>query len=109
MFDNGTLRHTAANKYPHHIKVFGKGMIFSGSSDVSRDIILLVSITNKMQRYTVFFITVNAVHVSGGFSAHHQEHKTVHTTSGICQACFLLPLPVATSKLDIFQMKCVQF
>ena len=28
-----------------------------------------------MQRYTVFFITVNAVHFSGGFSAHHQELK----------------------------------
>jgi hypothetical protein len=28
---------------------------------------------NKMQRYTIFFITVNAVHVAGGFSAHHQE------------------------------------
>jgi hypothetical protein len=28
-----------------------------------------------MQRYTIFFITVNAVHVSGGFSAHHQEIK----------------------------------
>jgi len=28
-----------------------------------------------MQRYTVFFITVNALHVSGGFSAHHQELK----------------------------------
>jgi hypothetical protein len=26
-----------------------------------------------MQRYTVFFIIVNALHVSGGFSAHHQE------------------------------------
>jgi len=26
-----------------------------------------------MQLYTLFFITVNAVHVSGGFSAHHQE------------------------------------
>jgi hypothetical protein len=26
-----------------------------------------------MQRYTVFFIVVNALHVSGGFSAHHQE------------------------------------
>jgi len=39
-----------------------------------------------MQHYTIFFITVNAVHVSGGFSAHHQEHKTVHTVSGICQA-----------------------
>jgi len=38
-----------------------------------------------MQHYTIFFITVNALHVSGGFSAHHQELKTVHTTSGICQ------------------------
>jgi len=26
-----------------------------------------------MQPYTIFFITVNALHVSGGFSAHHQE------------------------------------
>ena len=26
-----------------------------------------------MQRYTIFFITVNALHVTGGFSAHHQE------------------------------------
>jgi len=33
------------------------------------------SITNKVQRYTIFFIAVNALHVSGGFSAHHQEHK----------------------------------
>jgi hypothetical protein len=43
------------------------------------------SVTNKMQRYTVFFIIVNAVHVSGGFSAQHQGLKTVHTASGICQ------------------------
>jgi hypothetical protein len=35
-----------------------------------------LSITNKMQRYTILFITVNALHVSGGFSAHHQELKT---------------------------------
>jgi hypothetical protein len=28
-----------------------------------------------MQRYTIFFIMVSAVHVSGGFSAHHQELK----------------------------------
>jgi len=28
-----------------------------------------------MQLYTVFFITVNALHVSGCFSAHHQELK----------------------------------
>ena len=28
-----------------------------------------------MQRYTIFFITVNALYVSGGFSVHHQELK----------------------------------
>jgi len=28
-----------------------------------------------MQRYTIFFIAVNSLHVSGGFSAHHQELK----------------------------------
>jgi hypothetical protein len=28
-----------------------------------------------MQRYTIFFIIVNALYVSGGFSAHHQELK----------------------------------
>jgi hypothetical protein len=28
-----------------------------------------------MQRYTIFFIVVDAQHVSGGFSAHHQELK----------------------------------
>jgi len=41
-----------------------------------------------MQLYTIFFITVNAVHVSGGFSAHHQELKTLHIASGVCRACF---------------------
>jgi hypothetical protein len=28
-----------------------------------------------MQRYTIFLIVVSALHVSGGFSAHHQELK----------------------------------
>jgi hypothetical protein len=27
-----------------------------------------------MQRYTIFFIAVNALHISGGFSAHHQKN-----------------------------------
>jgi hypothetical protein len=60
-----------------------------------------------MQRYTIFFITVNALHISGGFSAHHQKLKTVHTTSGICQACLLLPVAEAASKLDIYTRCCV--
>jgi hypothetical protein len=61
-----------------------------------------------MQRYTIFFITVNALHVSGGFFINHQELKTVHTASGIRQACLLLSLEVAASKLDVCQMLCVQ-
>ena len=75
--------------------------------------------TNKMHRYKIFFIAVNALHVSGGFSSHRQELKTVHTASGICQACLLLllvwvswnsaTLAVAASKLDIYQTLCVQF
>ena len=44
------------------------------------------SINNKMQRYTMVFFTINALHVSGGSSAHHQELKTVYTASGICRA-----------------------
>jgi hypothetical protein len=28
-----------------------------------------------MQRYTIFLIAVNELHVSGGFSAHHPELK----------------------------------
>ena len=29
------------------------------------------------------FISKDALHVSGGFSAHHEEHTTVHTASSI--------------------------
>ena len=43
-------------------------------------------ITNKMQRYTIEFITIIALHDSGGSSAHHQELKTVHKASCICRA-----------------------
>jgi hypothetical protein len=31
--------------------------------------LFFLSITNKMQRYTIFFITVNALHVSGFLAA----------------------------------------
>ena len=42
----------------------------------------LLSITNNMQRYTIFFIIVNALHVSGGFSAHHQKLKNCTNSIG---------------------------
>jgi len=42
--------------------------------------------TNYSQQDATFFllfIFTDALHVSGGFSAHQQEHITVHTASGI--------------------------
>jgi hypothetical protein len=43
------------------------------------------SISNKMHRYTIYLYLWNALHVSGGSPAHHQELKTVYTASGTCQ------------------------
>jgi hypothetical protein len=46
-------------------------------------------ITNKLQRYTICFIAVNALHVSGGFSAHHQElyiQHLVYVKLAVCTA-----------------------
>jgi hypothetical protein len=45
-----------------------------------------------MQRYTMFFIVIGAVHVSSGFSAHHQELKNCICSIGTCKTCVLLPL-----------------
>jgi hypothetical protein len=43
-----------------------------------------------MQPYTVFFITANALHVSGGFLAHHQELKnyTQHLVCARLACCY---------------------
>ena len=74
-----------------------------------------LSITNKMQRYTIFFITVNALRVSGGFSAHHVRiyigFKTFfHVVRHIDSIVSYLPtLVAAASKLDLYPMLCVQF
>jgi hypothetical protein len=43
-----------------------------------------------MQRFLNLFIFTDALHVSGGSSVHHQEHKTVHTASGIVKPILLL-------------------
>ena len=62
---------------------------------------LILSITNKMQRYTVFFLAVHALHVSGGFSAYHQELKKVNTTS---DTTYMSGLLAATAGVDEFQL-----
>ena len=55
----------------------------------------MLIITNKMQRNTIFFIAVKALHVSGGFPAHHQELK--NCTYSIW---YLLSLVAATAHLN---------
>jgi len=35
--------------------------------------------------YQNYFIFNDTLHVSDGLSVHHQEFKTVHTGTGICQ------------------------
>jgi len=59
----------------------GNKVIFDIYMSVHRNII-----TNYSQQVAGFFylfIFTDALHVSGGFSAHHQEQITVHTASGI--------------------------
>ena len=52
------------------------------------------AIPNYNQQDAMFldlFISTDALHVSSGSSAHHQEHITVHTASGtVNQYCCLL-------------------
>jgi len=46
---------------------------------------------NKQMQLIWFIYFQNALHVSGGSSAHHREHITVHTASGIVnQYCYWL-------------------
>jgi len=52
-----------------------------------------------MQRYTIFFITVNALRVSGGFSAHHQELK--NCTHSIWYMSSLLAATASVGKLEL--------
>jgi len=50
-----------------------------------------------MQLYTIFFITVNALYVSGGFSAYHQELKNC-THSIRYMSCLLAATASGSSK-----------
>ena len=53
-----------------------------------------------MQRYTIFFIIVNALHVTGGFSAHHQE--LINCTHSIGYVPSLLAATASVVEFQIF-------
>jgi hypothetical protein len=71
----------------------------------------MLNTTNKMQRITIFFIVFKALHVSGGFPAHHQELKNFTYNIWYLSSLFAATatLTVATTKLDKHQMLYVQF
>ena len=52
------------------------------------DLDILLSITNKIERYTIFFIIVSTLRVSGGFSAHNQELKNCTHSIGYMSSLF---------------------
>jgi len=50
--------------------------------------------------YTTFFIIINALHVSGGFSAHHQELVKLYVQPWVF-SCF-----PAVDGLELFSLCC---
>jgi hypothetical protein len=72
---------------------------------------ILLSTTNKMQRYKIFFIIAGAQHVSGGFSAHHQELKNCTHSIWYVPGLQFQPNNAngSSSKPGTYQMLCLQF
>jgi hypothetical protein len=66
-------------------------------------------ITNYNQQDAAFleFIFTDALHVSVGFSAHHQEHITVHTASGIITPILLLAATAISSSIGLTTAEAV--
>jgi hypothetical protein len=63
------LLNTELNPMCHLLILLGD-LTFLGKS--------IVSISNKMQRYTVYLYLETALHVSGGTSTHHQERTQLY-------------------------------
>jgi len=60
--------------------------------------VFFLSTTNKMQNYIIFFITVNALHVSGVSPPIIRSSRTVHTASGMCTVLELLMMGGETAR-----------
>jgi hypothetical protein len=58
----------------------------------------MLIITNNMQRNTIFFIALKALHVSGSFPTHHQEHK--NCTYNISYFLSLVAAPTSVVEME---------
>jgi hypothetical protein len=50
--------------------------------------------------FSIYLFLYIALHVSGGSSAHHQEYKIVHTTSGIVK-----PIILPAAIVDVMELE----
>ena len=55
---------------------------------------ILIYISNKMQRYTVYLFLETALHVLGGISTHHQEHIQMYLQHLELVTPLLLPVAI---------------
>ena len=60
-----------------------------------------------MQRDKIFLITVNALHVSGGFCAHHQELKNCTHSIGYMSSLFAATASWNSPTLDSNKEYCI--
>jgi hypothetical protein len=54
-----------------------------------------------MQCYKIFFIAVSVLHVSGGFSAHHQELKFQNYKNSIWYVLSLLAATASVGEVEL--------
>jgi hypothetical protein len=60
----------------------------------------IVSISNKMQRYTVYLYLKIDLHVSGGTSTHHQERIQLYLQHLVCVTTPLLISAAIVEELE---------
>jgi hypothetical protein len=60
----------------------------------------IVSISNKMQRHTVYLYLKTALHVSGGTSIHHQERTQLYLQHLVFVTLLLLSAAIV-EELDL--------
>jgi hypothetical protein len=59
----------------------------------------VVSIANKMHRYTVYLYLETALHISGGISTHHQERIQLY----LQYLVFVTPLLLSAAIVEEFE------
>jgi hypothetical protein len=60
----------------------------------------IVSISNKMQRYTFYLYLETALHVSGGTSTHHEERIQLY----LQHLVFFTPLLLSTAIVEELEL-----